>query len=83
MFSQTFPGSIAAEGFNVSFCPHRQRSQVSRVFAGVRGTRDGPRNALQTPFPLRMYTALAGQGKAHAFVLQSFSLHRTGDVNSL
>lgn len=46
-------------GFIISL---RQRAQVSCVFAGVWRTRDRSRDALQTPFSFRMYTALAGQG---------------------
>lgn len=51
------------------FHSHSQRSQVSCVSAGVRGASNGSRNALQTPFPLRMYTAMVGQGNAPVFVL--------------
>lgn len=42
---------------------------MSCVSAGVRGAPNGSRNALQTPFPLRMYTAMVGQGNAPVFVL--------------
>jgi len=50
----------------------RPSSEMSCVSAGVWGTRDRAADALQTLLPLRLHTALAGQGKA--FILMTSSL---------
>lgn len=63
---------VASDWVQLCWRSDRPSSEMSCVSAGVWGTRDRAGDALQTPLPLGLHTALAGQGKA--FILMTSSL---------